>query len=180
MSELPSVAPEPRRDGEPPLWEVRQDYTVDARGIVVCEGDEEMTATGHYNGNPIEYVDGAWRYLDGEIADTSRPCPRCGRLPTPEGHDACLGHLPGVSSACCGHGIKPGYVRYTNGTEVRYSGEDGTWAVCSDGRPIAWFVDEKMAKEYAKPAPEDETRTYNCGGLPVDLTLQRGEHDLKH
>lgn len=136
-----------------------------------------MTATGHYNGNPIEYVDGEWRYLDGEIADTSRPCPRCGRLQTTAGDDACLGHLPGVSSACCGHGIKPGYVRYTNGMEVRYSGEDGTWEVCSDGRPIAWFVDKKMAKEYAKPAPEDETRTYNCGGLPVDLTLPDGEHD---
>lgn len=34
-----------------------------------------------------------------------RPCIRCGNPPTPEGYDACLGHLEGVKSACCGHGV---------------------------------------------------------------------------
>ncbi len=63
--------------------------------------------------------------------------------------------------------------------KVRYS-DDGTWEVYLGDRPIAWFVDEKMAKEYAKTAPEDGARTYNCGGLPVDLTLPRGEHDKKY
>lgn len=34
-----------------------------------------------------------------------RPCPRCGRVPTePRGPDPCLGNLPGVEAACCGHG----------------------------------------------------------------------------
>lgn len=33
-----------------------------------------------------------------------RGCVECGRLPTPEGYDACLGVLPDVVSACCGHG----------------------------------------------------------------------------
>ena len=46
-----------------------------------------------------------WRYDDdGSSTDKNRPCVRCGRMPTPEGYDACLGHIEGVVSACCGHG----------------------------------------------------------------------------
>jgi hypothetical protein len=34
--------------------------------------------------------------------------------------DACLGCLPGVKSACCGHGRrKESYIRFVNGKEVR-------------------------------------------------------------
>ncbi len=33
-------------------------------------------------------------------------CVRCSEPPTPEGHDACLGTLEGVKSACCGHGVE--------------------------------------------------------------------------
>ena len=36
-------------------------------------------------------------------------CPHC-RLDMPDGPDACLGTLPGVSHACCGHGIRVAYV----------------------------------------------------------------------
>jgi hypothetical protein len=43
------------------------------------------------------------------------PCVVCGQLPTTEGHDACLGTLPGVKSACCGHGKKKGYVMFETG-----------------------------------------------------------------
>lgn len=32
------------------------------------------------------------------------PCGHCNKMDTPEGHDACLGTLPGVMNACCGHG----------------------------------------------------------------------------
>lgn len=47
-----------------------------------------------------------WFYSDnGFIADDSRPCKRCGRMPTPEGYDACLGHINGATSACCGRGV---------------------------------------------------------------------------
>jgi hypothetical protein len=47
-----------------------------------------------------------WYYDDtGLPQDPSRECIRCGVKPTPEGHDACLGHLEGVTSACCGHGV---------------------------------------------------------------------------
>jgi len=45
------------------------------------------------------------------------PCKLCGKPRTPEGHDACLGELPGVVGACCGHG-KEGYIEFENGTTI--------------------------------------------------------------
>lgn len=71
-----------------------------------------MTATSQQNGHEIEWDGHQWIYEDGEPATDNnfRPCPRCGKLPTPEGYDACLGHIPGARSACCGHGVKEGYI----------------------------------------------------------------------
>lgn len=66
-----------------------------------------MTATTYSRGWPIEYNQGNWIYSDtGEkcFGDDRRPCARCGRDPTPDRHDACVGHLDGVAAACCGHG----------------------------------------------------------------------------
>lgn len=31
-------------------------------------------------------------------------CGHCGLKRTPEGYDGCLGTIPGVMNACCGHG----------------------------------------------------------------------------
>ena len=62
-------------------------------------------------GHRIEWDGEQWVYADTrERYDDSRACIRCGRHPTPEGFDACLGHLPGVASACCGHGVEPGVI----------------------------------------------------------------------
>ena len=33
-------------------------------------------------------------------------------MPTKEGYDACLGHVKGAKSACCGHGVEESYVMY--------------------------------------------------------------------
>ena len=62
------------------------------------------------------YFDGKnWRYCDNnEIDNDSRPCKKCGRLPTKEGYDACLGYIKGAISACCGHGVEEGYVMYSD------------------------------------------------------------------
>ena len=53
-----------------------------------------------------------------------RPCGRCGEfLTNKEGHDACLGTLPGVMNACCGHGDnRDAYVQLLDGFSL--SGED--------------------------------------------------------
>ena len=64
-----------------------------------------MSATSHLRGNPIEY-DKRWVYSDDKSPiSVERPCVRCGRMPTPEGYDACLGHIESATSACCGHGV---------------------------------------------------------------------------
>ena len=65
----------------------------------------------HSRGHEIYYDGKDWRYSDDDtISDDSRPCKRCGRMPTKEGYDACLGHIEGAKSACCGHGAEEPYV----------------------------------------------------------------------
>lgn len=76
-----------------------------------------MTAYGYMRGNRIEYSEAAqkWYYADtGEFIDLDheRPCTLCHKPPTHEGYDACLGELPGVLNACCGHGVEDGYIHY--------------------------------------------------------------------
>ncbi len=39
-----------------------------------------------------------------------RPCKHCGKEPTKEGYDACLGKIKNAVSACCGHGVREGWV----------------------------------------------------------------------
>jgi hypothetical protein len=63
--------------------------------------------TGHHRGNAFHGQAGRWVY-DGEgvpvAEDPDRACGHCGLPNGAEGHDACLGTLPGVRNACCGHG----------------------------------------------------------------------------
>jgi len=66
--------------------------------------------TSHMRGWDIYYDNYNWRYTDtNELAIDNRPCKRCGRMPTKEGYDACLGYIEGVISACCGHGVEEPY-----------------------------------------------------------------------
>lgn len=83
-----------------------------------------MTARGQLRGHPMYFDGEVWRYEDtGEpTADgwRDRPCGECDRHPTPEGHDPCLGELPGVRNACCGHGDRrEAYVQFENGVTIR-------------------------------------------------------------
>ena len=64
-----------------------------------------VNATSYIHGHEVIYKDGQWVYADtGELITKKRPCVRCGQPATTEGHDACLGQIPGVKHACCGHG----------------------------------------------------------------------------
>lgn len=67
------------------------------------------------------YYDGSiWRYRDNdEPINEHRPCKRCGKLPTKEGYDACLGHIKGVASACCGHGVEEPYILLEENYDVQ-------------------------------------------------------------
>ena len=65
----------------------------------------------HSRGHKTYFDGNDWRYVDNnEIVNDMRPCKRCGKTPTTEGYDVCLGHIKGVKSACCGHGVEEPYV----------------------------------------------------------------------
>lgn len=78
-----------------------------------------MTATAQTRGHRI-YFDGKdWRYSDDDsLAIQPRACNRCGRFPTRQGFDSCLGEIQNVTAACCGHGIENGFV-------IKRGGENG-------------------------------------------------------
>ena len=66
-----------------------------------------MVSRSYQRGHPIEFNGKEWVYSDTKTTiKEERPCVRCGEMPTPEGHDACLGSIDDVSSACCGHGVE--------------------------------------------------------------------------
>jgi hypothetical protein len=87
-----------------------------------------VTTRSFFRGHPvIKSADGAWIYEDsGEPAGfdgTIRPCKKCGLIfdGSDAGHpDPCLGNLPGVDNACCGHGVRSeAYIRFANGVVIR-------------------------------------------------------------
>ncbi len=74
-----------------------------------------MSAKSNTRGHVIYFDDTVWRYEDNnDITDRDRPCAKCGKMPTPEGYDACLGYIEGVSSACCGHGVEEPIMIFEN------------------------------------------------------------------
>ena len=66
-----------------------------------------MTVRASIRGHSVVYHD-RWEYEDGTPIDVERACSHCKRMPV-NGHDACLGELPGIMSACCGHGKESGF-----------------------------------------------------------------------
>jgi hypothetical protein len=50
-----------------------------------------------------------------------KPCKHCQEYKTFEGHDGCLGELPFLMNACCGHGgtHEGAYVQFKNGKCLR-------------------------------------------------------------
>lgn len=72
-------------------------------------------------GHVITLVNGEWLYKDTmtPTAGNERSCGHCGKCNTKEGHDGCLGTLPNVMNACCGHGVVgDSYIQYEDGTII--------------------------------------------------------------
>lgn len=65
--------------------------------------------------------------------EAGRPCPKCDRPPTPEGYDACLGLIPGATSACCGHGVHEPILMME--TEMGNAGERSDQLTCVHVKP---------------------------------------------
>ena len=84
-----------------------------------------MCVTSYLRGHLIFFKDGEWFYADSNAstAGNERDCGYCGSENSKEGHDGCLGALPGVMNACCGHGITDdAYVQFS--PEKCLRGED--------------------------------------------------------
>ena len=64
-------------------------------------------------GHEIYFLDSKWKYTDNnKPLKEIRSCKKCGKIPTKEGFDACLGYIEGATSACCGHGITEKIIIY--------------------------------------------------------------------
>lgn len=84
-----------------------------------------MSSTDYLRGHPIFLKDGEWFYVDSNTptVGNERDCGYCGRANSKEGHDGCLGTLPHITNACCGHGaVDEAYVQFSS-EECLY-GED--------------------------------------------------------
>ena len=95
--------------------------------------DAEFPVRNHRRGHPLHlFADRRWRWADNgrfvpSHTDRSkdRDCAACGLPPTPEGYDACIGHVPGAINACCGHRVVEPYVMWADRTGA--SGERVPW-----------------------------------------------------
>lgn len=79
-------------------------------------------AKSFLRGHPIVYVEAGeiWKYQDDMIPTigNERPCGKCGEV-REDGVDVCLGRLPGVENACCGHGVdSESYIQFFNGVRI--------------------------------------------------------------
>lgn len=82
-----------------------------------------MVTIEKLRGHKIERLNGKFVYSDTKEPTKKgyfkRPCGNCGKDRTKEGHDGCLGTLPGVMNACCGHGeIDECYIQFLDGSAI--------------------------------------------------------------
>lgn len=78
--------------------------------------------TEKLRGHNIVYVGGEWLYEDTMTASAGneRSCGYCGKQNTGEGHDGCIGTIPGAMNACCGHGESgDAYIQYFDKNDIR-------------------------------------------------------------
>lgn len=81
--------------------------------------------SNYYRGHRIELIGNEFVYGDTkELVSENykdRACGYCGLHTTKQGHDGCIGELPGnIMNACCGHGAhKEAYIQYQDGNCVR-------------------------------------------------------------
>ncbi len=84
----------------------------------------DITA-GYVRGRPSEWSDarGCHVFVDSKqpvplAGGAERPCPFCGLTAETKGPDPCMGELPNVESACCGHGVHQGWIRFDGGPQL--------------------------------------------------------------
>jgi len=77
----------------------------------------------------VLFADRRWRWAESgrfmrRLAHPAedRDCAACGLPPTPEGYDACIGHVPRAVAACCGPGVVDPYVLWEDRTGAQGDG----------------------------------------------------------
>lgn len=76
----------------------------------------------YLRGHKIERQGNEFIYSDTKepTAHNERDCGFCGMGNTEEGHDSCLGTLPGLMNACCGHGeLNDTYIQFLDGKIIK-------------------------------------------------------------
>lgn len=145
--------------------------------------------TSHERGHEVyyDYEGKTWRYSDNhEPAIGKRACKRCSALPTVEGHDACLGKIEGVTSACCGHGVIKSFIMEDTDTLTA-----AVQAITPDKSkksttPTRTKVQQSaMSKQTAAQEPETPEQLRQHRGLPAQVpqtnpkTKRRSEIDRR-
>lgn len=82
----------------------------------------EGCSYGHFGHVIYQDKDGNWLYkADDTPLSEQKACLKCNMMPMDNGNDPCLGDLPGVVGACCGHGLpeQQGYILFENGVRIK-------------------------------------------------------------
>ena len=102
-----------------------RDLITTCEALVATHTTAEMMQCGYFRGHPVvclageaceRYADDLTPTVDEAGISIERPCVQCGLLAAPDGPDPCLGLLPDVKAACCGHGVDEPYVLLWHGT----------------------------------------------------------------
>lgn len=78
--------------------------------------ESTKTIRHSYRGYEIEKKNKRWFYSDNKepVFEFRRTCGNCGFENTFKDHDWCLGELPCVMNACCGHGVvRAAYIQFS-------------------------------------------------------------------
>ena len=82
-----------------------------------------MMVSSKWRGHDIDHRSNEWHYSDTGQPVTDNPGRACGHCNLPNRDDECdpcIGFLPGVQNACCGHGqSSESYIQFENGVIVR-------------------------------------------------------------
>lgn len=89
----------------------------------------EKRIRGEFGWDIYEGEDNKRHYADNDEVITKenfRPCSVCGKMPLEGGVDPCIGNLPGVKAACCGHGGKghyggDGFIMFNDNTMITFT-----------------------------------------------------------
>ena len=102
-----------------------RDLIMPCQVLVAKHTTAEIVQCGYFRGHPVvclagedgeRYADDLTPTVDEAGASVERPCVQCGLRAAPDGPDPCLGMLPDVKAACCGHGVEEPYVLVGHGT----------------------------------------------------------------